>query len=463
MALGFRIGGRTIAGLLALAVLVASGWAWYTWNNFTGNIQRVSAIASTAKPKHDIDGKDQNILIVGNDDRDSATDAELKQLGTTRDGGSYNTDTMMLMHLPADGKKATVISFPRDSYVAIPGHDMNKLNAAYPEGIQDAHGDKAGGARLLVQTIQNLTGLTIDHFVQVDLLGFYRISNAIGGVQVNMCQAVYESNSGINLHKGINTIEGTQALAFVRQRYGFPDGLGDLDRIKRQQYFLSAVFRKLSSAGVLLNPIKLKNLLNAVTQSLQMDDSLNPLNLATQMESLTAGNLSFTTIPTDGFADESVGSVVVVHPADVQARVKQLVAATVSAPATPAKTTGTAIAPSSITVDVINAAGADGVAARNADALKALGFKVGATGSAASPTATTTVQYPASLAAQAKVVAAKVPGATLTPDSSVKVVTLVLGTDGRAVGGATSTPTGGGATTTPPPVTTAQQNTGCIN
>jgi anionic cell wall polymer biosynthesis LytR-Cps2A-Psr (LCP) family protein len=138
--------------------------------------------------------------------------------------------------------------------------------------------------------------------------------------------------------------QGTQALAFVRQRYGLPNGVGDLDRIQRQQYFLSAVFRKLSSAGVLLNPFKLQDLLKAVSTSLTMDQSLDPLKLAEQMQNLTAGNLSITTIPTDGFADEDVGNVVVVHPAQVQARLKALIgksgasAPTTAAPHTTAPT-----------------------------------------------------------------------------------------------------------------------------
>ena len=154
--------------------------------------------------------------------------------------GSISTDTMMIVHVPANGSKATLISLPRDSYVDIPGYQKYKLNAAYPDAYAATPGSLAAkrtaGAAELVKTVQQLTGLTIDHFVQVDLLGFYRISNAIGGVPVNMCAAVKEANSGIDLHKGLNVIEGKQALAFVRQRYGFPNGLGDLDRVQRQRY-----------------------------------------------------------------------------------------------------------------------------------------------------------------------------------------------------------------------------------
>ena len=327
---GLRVGVRVLVVLMSVGALVVSGWAWATWNDFNRNITRVSAIDGgpdvNGKKRVDVDGKDQNILIVGNDDRSTATDAELAKLGTTRDGGTINTDTMMVLHVPANGRKAIVIGIPRDSYVAIPGHDMNKINSAYKDGYLEGNGDKNAASRLAVHTVENLTGLKIDHFVQVDLIGFYRISLAIKGVPVNMCAAVQEHDSGIDLPKGVTSISGSQALAFVRQRYGFPDGMGDLDRIHRQQYFLSAAFRKISSGGTLLNPLRLQNLLKAVTSSLTIDETLKPLDLAEQMQNLTAGNLAFVTIPTDGFHTyPGVGSTVVVHPADVQARVAALV------------------------------------------------------------------------------------------------------------------------------------------
>jgi LCP family protein required for cell wall assembly len=430
---GAVIGLAALLTALSISIVATSGWAWWTYNDFKSNIRRVSAIGPAGKPTHDVDGKDQNLLVVGNDDRDTATNNELAQLGTTRDGGSYNTDTMMLMHLPADGTKATVISFPRDSYVAIPGHGMSKLNSAYPDGILDSHGSKAAGARLLVQTIENLTGLTIDHFVQVDLLGFYRISNAIGGVQVNLCAAQNETNSGIDLPKGVSTIKGKQALAFVRQRYGLPNG--DLDRIKRQQYFLSAAFRKVSSAGTLLNPFKLKKLLKAVTSSLQLDTTLDPLKLAEQFQNLSAGNLIFKTIPTHGTQDTNdAGNVVVVHPAEVKQFAMQLVGGKTSSPFGSAK----AVAPGSFTVDVLNGSSTDGAASRNAGALRQLGFKVGNVDTT-SPSAATVIKYPAGMQSQAKTLAARISGVQAQQIDSVQRVTLVLGSDGLQVATRTTT------------------------
>jgi LCP family protein required for cell wall assembly len=461
---GFIVGLAVVATVLSVGVVAVSGWAWSTYNGFKSDIRRVNAIGGAGKPTHDLDGKDQNILVVGNDDRDTATNAELRQLGTTRDGGSYNTDTMMLMHLPANGQKATVISFPRDSYVAIPGHGMAKLNSAYIDGMQDHHGDKAAGARLLVQTIENLTGFTIDHFVQVDLLGFYRISNAIGGVQVDLCAAQHERNSGINLPKGISTIKGKQALAFVRQRYGLPGS--DLDRIKRQQYFLSAAFRKVSNAGTLLNPFKLQKLLKAVSTSLQMDDSMDPLKLAEQFQDLSAGNLVFKTIPTHGTEDTDVGNVVVVEPSEVRQFVRSLVGSSASSGFGNAKT----VSPALVTVDVLNGSAENGAASRNADTLRQLGFKVGTVDTAKARSATTVIEYPPGMQGQAKTLAEQVPGARGQETSSVQHVTLLLGADGVSVRTA-HTPHGAGhrglAVASPSPSSsngmTAADTGTCIN
>jgi LCP family protein required for cell wall assembly len=459
---------RIVLTICSLLVLVGSGWAWATYRNFNADIPRLDAISAKGKAANGgIDGKDQNLLLVGNDDRDTATDAELAQLGTHRDGGSYNTDTMMLLHLPADGSKATAISFPRDSYVSIPGHGKNKLNAAYPIGVQAAHGDKAAGARLLVQTIENLTGLSIDHFVQVDLLGFYRISNAIGGIDVCLNAAQKEPKSGIDLKAGHQVIKGTQALAFVRQRYGLRNG--DLDRIKRQQYFLSAVFRKMSTAGTLLNPRKLNNLLKAVSSSLQMDDTLEPLKLAQQMQNLQAGSFTFTTIPTQGFADLEIGgqiqNTVVVDAAEMPNFIDRLIGSSGSAlqQAKPAE-------PATVTVHVINDTNTNGLETTNARALQAAGFKTQIPPASSDVVAKTMIRYAPGQEAAAKALQAQVPGAVMERTTEVSSVTLVLGENRVQVKSLMPKPTTSSAkpgSSTPNPsgtpgVTTAA-DAGCIN
>jgi len=469
---GVALGARVAAALLSLIVLVGSGWAWATYRNFTSEIKRVNAITGgTAASSKNIDGQDQNILIVGNDDRQTATDAELRQLGTTRDNGSLNTDTMMVLHVPVDGSKATVISFPRDSYVEIPGFGKDKLNAAYVHGVASANGDRNAGAQLLVKTIENLTGLSIDHFVSVDLLGFFRISNAIGGIDVCLTAAQREPDSGINLPAGHSVIKGTQALAFVRQRHGLPNG--DLDRIKRQQYFLSAVFRKMSSAGTLLNPFKLQNLLKAVTKSLQMDGNspghsgLDPLKLARQMQNLQAGNVKFTTIPTKGFADTDAGNVVVVDTTAMRDFIDSLIGTDAASALRSAK----AAAPSSVTVQVVNDTNSNGLETANAKALQQAGFKTQIPPGTSDVLDKTTIRYAPGQEGAAKALQAQVPAAVLERTNEVGTVTLVLGNNGVQVKSLTratppsqaqsSTATPAPASSTPP-ITTAA-DAGCIN
>jgi LCP family protein required for cell wall assembly len=461
---------RLLSAALSAFLLITFGTYWWKYHTFNTGLQRLNIFGtSVSKPTHDIDGKDQNILIVGNDDRSNMTAAEVHLLHTGVDGGSLNTDTMMIVHVPADGKKATLISLPRDSYVAIPGFSANKLNAAYPDGYSAASGGasakRAAGAKVLVAAIDNLTGLTIDHFVQVDLIGFYRISNAIGGITVNMCNAVSDQNSNLHVHKGRNTIEGVSALAFVRQRYNFPDGNGDLDRVQRQRYFLTAAFRKLASAGTILNPIKLQNLLDAVRSSMYMDTGLDPLALGRQMENLSADNIVGRTIPTDGFGFANIGganlSIVKVDPGQVKAFVNNLVGTSDSK-----LTTATTVAPSSVTVDVLNAgSGINGAARSNADLLRGQGFQVASVGDHQPSSTSTSIEYADGMQAQAKTLAAYVPGAVLV-QAKVTHVTLLLGSDGlgaKAKQHASASPSASSSpvtSTTPKPKAI---DAGCIN
>ena len=481
---GALLGVKIVAAALSLMVVLGSGWAWATYRHFNNNIKRLAISDHSLAGTRNIDGSDQNILIVGNDDRDTASDAELRQLGTTRDGGSYNTDTMMLLHVPANGSKATVISFPRDSYVAIPGHGKSKLNSAYPDGMNDSHGNKAVAGSLLIDTIENLTGLKVDHFVQVDLLGFYRISNAIGGVSVCLTQGArpakytgeegngidsgYEPNgsfvksyTGIDLPAGTSKVKGLQALAFVRQRHGLPHG--DLDRIKRQQYFLSAVFRQLVSRGTLLNPIKLQNLLNAVTKSLTMDQTLDPLKLGKQMQNLSAGNVTFTTIPLSGEqVMDGVGDVELVNTAAMPAFINRLIGNSTGTPLSKAKPAD----PSTVTVTVVNDTNSNGLEQANAAALQKLGFKTSIPTPTTDVVDRTVIDYPKGSESAAKAVAAAVPGALLTESTKVSGVTLVLGNNGVQVkslmpAGTTSSPSA--PASSDGTVSTNAAQAGCIN
>ena len=300
-----RVGVRALFASASLLLMLGSGVAWVTFKHFTAHVPHGAAVPALQPGEEDPDGDDENILLIGSDTRAGATPAELKALHTGQDHGTVNTDTMMVLHVPSDGSSPTLVSIPRDSWVTIPGHGQAKINSAYPDAYNAAkangRGERAAesaGIVLTIRTIHALTGLYIDHYMQVSLLGFYRISEAIGGITVCLKHAQHDRYSGIDEPKGVSVIKGVQALAFVRQRHGLPHG--DLDRIKRQQYFLRAAFQKIASAGMLLNPFKLHGLLTAVERSLLIDPGLDLLALAQQFEALSAGKVDFRTIPNDG-------------------------------------------------------------------------------------------------------------------------------------------------------------------
>lgn len=437
---------RLTCAVASFAIMIGSGLAWAAYQNFTTTVPHGAAVPPLTGP--DLDGKATDILLTGNDSRDGATPAELRALSTANDGGSENTDTMMVLHIPADGSRATIISFPRDSWVTIPGHGKGKINSAYGIGYSEAkgagkseHDAQSAGLILTIKTINALTGLHIDHYAQVNLLGFYRISNAIGGVTVclNAAQnantdsdAYGRGYSGINLPKGVSVIKGSQALAFVRQRHGLPRG--DLDRIVRQQYFLAAAFHKVESAGVLLNPFKLHSLLNAVGSSLLTDPSLNLIKLGEQFAEMSGGNITYKTIPNNGpqtiYPDGVLTSIVELKTAAIPDFIRQLDAKAADSGLAAAR----AASPGTVTVDVLNGAGIPLLAGHNADQLRSLGFHTNTVDST-DATAATTIEYPPGSESQAKAVAAVVKGAQLVQTSSISRVTLILGSNGVQVAG----------------------------
>lgn len=440
---------RVLAAVLSLVILVGSGYAWASYQKFNSDIATGDDLANSGS---DVDGRDQNILLIGNDSRAGATPAELQELSTEDDGGSVNTDTMILLHVPADGSRASLISFPRDAYVDIPGYGSNRINAAYSNAYtaaktagKDEIAAQSAGIALTAATISQLTGLRIDHYLQVNLLGFYRISVALDGVDVCLTAPQQDPFSGIDLPAGVSTIKGKQALAFVRQRHGLPRG--DLDRIARQQYFLGAVFRKVSSAGTIVNPFKLNDLLSAVSSSLLKDKSLDLLSLAQQAQNLQAGNITFATIPTTGNETIDGQEVLGVDPAQVQQEVQQLIGNTADDVAQAA-----AVAPGSFTVDVLNGSGTGGAAQSNADLLTGAGYSVGTIGNFDGGADVTQIRFPAGMAGQAKTLAAVVPGASYVQTSSVDAVTLVIGANGVGVKDPSASTA---ATTAAPPAETA--------
>jgi LCP family protein required for cell wall assembly len=466
---GASLATKIIAGLASSAVLIASGWTWLLYRQFNTSVNRVDAI-SNDKGAPDVDGTDQNILLVGNDNRGGLSEAQLKEIGTEANAG-FNTDTILLVHVPANGSRATAVSFSRDLNVFIPAIGREgKINSAYANGACPNNecgatltpAQAKAGAQSLVQTVTKFTGLHIDHYVEVGLLGFYNITEALDGVDICLNHAVKDPFSAINLPAGRQTIRGQQALAFVRQRHGLKNDA--FSRIARQQYFLGAVFKKLTSAGTLVDPLKQQRLVKAVAGSLTMDPGLNPLDLARQMQNLTAGSLQFLTVPITGTVKNSRGQDVdQPDTAALPGFWAKVLGKSASGGTPKGGGAGSTVPRAQVTVSVLNGTGTKGLATQTANKLANLGFKTGPTGNA-DRTAQTVIRFGAGQDAAARTLAAVVPNAQLKADDSVSAVTLVLGTDftglttaGTNAGGGTS----GGGTNAGGAATAAQQN--CID
>jgi LCP family protein required for cell wall assembly len=292
--------GRVLIALVSAVALAVAGVSWFTLDKFKASTNVTSALAAVAsepdQPPPDDGATD--ILLVGDDSR---TDAQghplptsvLSSLRTQFDAG-LNTDTIILLRLPHNGGKAYAVSIPRDTYVSIPGYQDDKINSAYGV-LKSRTGKTEAGEKALIQTVQNLTGVHVDHYVEVNLYGFYLLSKAVGGVPVCLRRGTSDPDSGADFHSGEQNISGAAALSFVRQRKGLPGG--DLDRIVRQQVFLASAAHKVLSAGTLTSPKALSGLMNAMKKSLVTDPDLDLTTLLQQGQDLISGNLEFVTIP----------------------------------------------------------------------------------------------------------------------------------------------------------------------
>jgi LCP family protein required for cell wall assembly len=434
--------GRALAAVLSIALLATTGQGWYLFRLAEASVNRTDAIPTDGNDQNVAAGEAMNLLLVGNDSRAELTEAQLAELNAGGNSGT-NTDTMILVHIPADGSKASFVSFPRDSYVQIPGYGWDKLNAAYAYGYQDTPSEapeserQSGGAQLLVQTISALTGLEIDHYAEVDLLGFFNLTSVVGGVQVNLCEAVDDRRwSGAVLPAGEQTISGADAVKFVRQRHGLPRG--DFDRIIRQQTFIAGVLRKMLSEDVLLDLGKQRELVEAASESLTIDQSLDLFSLAGQMRSVTPGDIQFQTVPYIGDdADEAGRYILRLEDTDTLHEFFADLSADPAEEAAPATEAPKPVTPGEVTVEVYNGSGTSGLAATAATALGAAGFVVGATGNADSMDhEVTEIRHAAGNEALAAAVAAAIPGAVtaVSDDATSGTVQLVIGGDFNGIG-----------------------------
>jgi LCP family protein required for cell wall assembly len=391
----------------------------------------------------EIGGKGLNVLIIGSDSRAGLTHAQQTQLHVGHDSGQ-RSDTMILLHIPSDGRKAEMVSLPRDSYVTIPAHcpggfppkhgkcpkgaavipaQQNKLNASYA----------FGGANLAVSTVEYNTGVRVNHYIEISFLGFVNMVNRLGGVTICNPKPINDPvhydpstggyvGSGLNIPAGNVKLNGTTALEYVRARE-FDPAQGDLGRIQRQQKFMAAMLSKAESAGVLLDLPKLYGFLKAVAGSLTTDSRLGKgeeLSLARKLHSMSPKNVDLLTVPLSNTSlSTPVGSAVEWDPVLSKRLFHDFSA---DRPITnvirPSKLT---IPPSSIALKVLNATKTQGLAAKAAGALSRLGFSISGTGNAPAGTSSsqTVVVYGPSRAESARTVAAAVTGSLRREDSSL--------------------------------------------
>lgn len=350
-----RLAGRTVVVAVSVAVLFASAFAWTQVRYLDRSTASASVIRESVPSAP---AAEQNILLLGVDSRTDPLGNPLPpnllaalHAGDSGDGGD-TADSITVVHVPAGGGRATAISIPRDSYVQLAdGYGKHKINSAYSRAVrfttdsltQPSAGGAAtspfapetsaaaspddpavrraaleAGARTTIGTVQALTGLPITHYASVNLAGFADVSQALGGVPVCLRAPVDDPYSGLRLPAGPQEVAGAEALAFVRQRHGLPGG--DLDRITRQQTFLASATRELLSAGTLANPFTLDRLSGVLARSVTLDADWNVLSFAGQMQGLSAGSVTFRTIPTGDteLATPSDGTAVEVDPVQVR-------------------------------------------------------------------------------------------------------------------------------------------------
>ena len=272
--------------IVVLVVLIAwVGALVWAANSAWSHVVKVPAEPTSAN--RPAAGSGKNYLLVGSDSRAGLTKAQRKAFATGYAAGG-RTDTIMLLHIPGNSEKPTLVSLPRDSYVPIPGHNRNKINAAY----------SFGGAKLLMDTVEQVSGLRMDGYIEIGFGGFAKVVDTAGGVNICVKHAMNDKKAGINLKPGCQDMDGRVALGYVRARYSDP--LGDLGRVQRQRQFLGALMKKAATPGNALLPWQLNAFGSSVASSLTVDQNDSMLEVGKALWALrgiSQGNGQSITMP----------------------------------------------------------------------------------------------------------------------------------------------------------------------
>ncbi len=421
------IAARLITALAAVVILVITGMAWAGNRNLFGGITISQALEGVPGST----GGDQNILIMGLDSRLDEHGQPLPQemydalhAGDETAGG-HNANVLMVVHIPSGTGPITAISIPRDDYVDLAGCPgcKGKIKQAYGlayqrvmdsiEGESDADSDTAdpaaneqkareAGRKAQINTVRNLLGIPIDHFIEVTLVAFFQIATVVQPITVCLNDETYDSFSGADFHKGVQQIDAAQAMAFVRQRRDVNDEMfTDLDRTRRQQAFIVSLLSALRHNGSLSSPSDLHKLLDVARQNIAVDAGLDLSGFIQQASAFTDRGVSLYTLPITSFSQDSAGEDV--NTIDVP-MIRSIVGDLVGGDSPQTRSASTTTAPSSaqneplagatgVVLNVVNASEFAGVGTQVLETFSGRGFTAGEATTAESIVDKSTVTY----------------------------------------------------------------------
>ncbi|WP_086562003.1 LCP family protein [Streptomyces africanus] len=426
--------GLRVVTTLSVVVLASAGIGHAVMTSLDADIARVDPFKDMKNRPQS--GHGMNVLLVGTDGREKISRQERRKY---RLGGApcHCTDTIMIVHISGDRERASVVSLPRDSYAVTPAHvdrTTGKRHGGHPIKLNAAYAE--GGPQLTVRTVESMTKVKIDHYLEVDFTSFMRTVDVVGGVQVCTAAPLRDSYTGLDLPAGRHTLAGGQALQYVRARH--LDGASDLGRMKRQQRFMAALVERITSSGILLNPMKFRDVTRAVLGSVRADKGFGThemLDLGRAMRNFSPSSSEFTTVPIGQmeFAAKGVGSTL---KWDAVKAERLFHALREDQPLSVHKARGAArivsVAPQQIRVQVENGTRTPGLGRRVDAALASTGFRTtrAPVDAAAHDVKRTIVAYDPRWDRSAKSLATALPGSELRPVNGLgATLKVIAGTD----------------------------------
>ncbi|MEV7360444.1 LCP family protein [Kitasatospora sp. NPDC091276] len=435
------------AGAGALVMVAGCGGAYYLYQHFNSNLTSVKVQLGNEEERPKAAGDALNILVLGTDSRQGLG----REYGD--EGSAGHADTTLLFHISKDRSNATAISIPRDLMVPIPecqSSDGKKIPGSARDMFNNSLGQEGRDPGCTWKTVEKMTGIRVDHFVQVNFEAVKTLSSAVGGVEVCAAKDINDTDSHLKMSKGRHVVQGDEALAFVRTRHAVGFG-GDLTRIPLQQQFISSMIRKIKSDDTLTSPSKLYKLADAATKALTVDSGIGSVDklkdLALDLSKVDTKNITFATVPVlDDPKDKD--RLVLKQPdagqlfsmvagdrslTETAAPADAATAAPETAAAAPTAAAPT-VDPKDVRVTVRNGSGTRGQSGPTVDKLRSKGFAKATTAPDAPVTATTAVSFPAGQDAAAAALAAALglPGDAVRPDPKADPkgpLVLVLGKD----------------------------------